>query len=50
MNKIEKEKNAKAFSEFWADKGYEKGERQKFWLSLSRDVLGIQHPEDYIFF
>ena len=50
MNKIEKEKNAKAFSEFWADKGYEKGESQKFWLSLLRDVLGVQHPEAYIFF
>ena len=50
MNKIEKEKNAKAFSEFWADKGYEKGESQKFWLSLLRDVLGVQHPEAFIFF
>ena len=50
MTELEKRKAAKAFSEFWQGKGYEKGESQPFWLSLLRDVLGIEHPEKYIDF
>ena len=50
MTDLEKRKAAKAFSEFWQGKGYEKGESQAFWLSLLRDVLGIEHPEQYITF
>ncbi len=42
--------NAKAFSEYWKDRGYEKGESQSFWLSLLRDVLGVEHPEQFIIF
>ena len=41
---------AKKFSEFWKDKGYEKGESQAFWISLLRDVLGVKHPEAFIVF
>ena len=41
---------AKAFSEYWKDKGYEKGESQSFWLSLLRDVLGVEHPEQFVKF
>lgn len=41
---------AKHFSEHWKNKGYEKGESQPFWLSLLRDVYGIEHPEEFIFF
>ncbi len=41
---------AKAFAEFWKNKGYEKGESQSFWLSLLRDVYGVEHPEQYIEF
>ena len=41
---------AKKFSEFWKDKGYEKGESQAFWISLLRDVLGVEHPEAFIVF
>ncbi len=41
---------AKAFAEYWKDKGYEKGECQPFWLSLLRDVLGVESPEKYITF
>ena len=41
---------AKAFAEYWSDKGYEKGESQPFWLSLLRDVYGVEHPEQYIHF
>lgn len=41
---------AKKFAEYWKDKGYEKGESQAFWLSLLRDVYGIEHPEQFISF
>ena len=41
---------AKKFAEYWNGKGYEKGESQPFWLSLLRDVYGIEHPENFIFF
>lgn len=50
MNDLEAKKQAKSFAEYWKDKGYEKGESQKFWLSLLRDVLGVEHPEQYISF
>lgn len=48
MTDVERKKAAKAFSEFWKDKGYEKGESQSFWTSLIRDVLGVEHPEQFI--
>lgn len=41
---------AKAFAEYWSNKGYEKGESQPFWLSLLRDVYGVEHPEQHILF
>ncbi len=41
---------AKKFSEFWKGKGYEKGESQVFWLSLLRDVLGVEEPHEFISF
>ncbi|MCC8047770.1 MAG: methylase, partial [Oscillospiraceae bacterium] len=41
---------AKAFAEYWKGKGYEKGESQAFWLSLLRDVYGVEHPEQFITF
>ncbi len=50
MTDSEKKKAAKAFADYWKDRGYEKGESQSFWLSLLRDVLGVEHPEQYISF
>lgn len=50
MNAHEQSKAAKRFADFWAGKGYEKGESQTFWLSLLRDVLGAEHPEELISF
>ena len=50
MKEVEQRNAAKAFSKYWENKGYEKGESQKFWLSLIRDVFGINHPEQYIDF
>ena len=50
MNETERRVAAKSFAEYWKDKGYEKGESQPFWLSLLRDVLGVESPEKYITF
>ncbi|HCE33928.1 MAG TPA: methylase [Clostridiales bacterium] len=50
MNDLEMKKQAKAFAEYWADKGYEKGESQKFWLDLLEHVLGVPNARDYITF
>lgn len=41
---------AKAFAAQWKGKGYEKGESQPFWISLLRDVYGVEHPETFISF
>ena len=49
-NDVNYREEAKAFAEYWAGKGYEKGESQKFWLSLLRDVYGVEHPEQFISF
>ena len=35
---------AKAFVQEWSGKGYEKGETQRFWLSLLHNVFGIDDP------
>jgi len=41
---------ARAFAAEWKSKGYEKGESQPFWLSLLRDVFGVEKPETEISF
>lgn len=50
MNDVEQRKVAKVFADFWLDKGYEKGESQKFWLQLLGEVLGLEHPAQFITF
>lgn len=50
MTEKEQRAAAKEFAEFWKDKGYEKGESQQFWLSLLRNVLGVEKPEEFIEF
>ncbi len=50
MNDLEIRKQAKAFAEYWANRGYEKGESQPFWLSLLQNILGVKHPEQFISF
>jgi len=50
MTEKEQKSAAKAFAEYWKDKGYEKGESQAFWMSLLRDVYGVTHPEQFISF
>ena len=41
---------AREFSEYWSGRGYEKGETQPFWISLLRDIFGIEQPEKFIRF
>ena len=50
MTEVNRKTAAKAFSEYWKDRGYEKGESQPFWLSLLREVLGVESPEKFITF
>ncbi|MBQ6860983.1 MAG: hypothetical protein IJO08_04995 [Clostridia bacterium] len=46
----EQSNSAKIFAEFWKDKGREKSQSQSFWLSLLRDIFGIEKPEQFIEF
>ncbi|MGE9993787.1 DNA methyltransferase [Peptoniphilaceae bacterium SGI.137] len=41
---------AKAFAERWSGHGYEKGESQRFWMSLLNEVYGVEHPAEFITF
>jgi len=50
MTDAKQKSAAKAFAEYWQDKGYEKGESQAFWLSLLREVFGVSEPEKLIRF
>lgn len=50
MTDAQRRAAAKEFSAQWAGKGYEKGQSQAFWLSLLRDVYGVEHPETFISF
>ena len=50
MTNREQRAEAKRFADEWKGKGYEKGESQKFWLSLLHDVYGIEHPDSFISF
>ena len=42
--------SAKAFAQRWKDRGYEKGETQKFWLDLLQNVLGVEDPYSFVNF
>ena len=48
MNEKEQKQKAKQFAEQWKNKGYEKGESQKFWLQLLSEVLGVENPTTFI--
>ena len=50
MTDAQRRTAAKEFAAQWAGKGYEKGQSQPFWLSLLRDVYGVEHPETFITF
>lgn len=46
----QKKRAAKEFATYWKDKGYEKGESQKFWLELLGEVYGVDNPSHFIEF
>ena len=50
MTDVQQRAAAKHFADYWKGKGYEKGESQKFWLSLLTDVFGVEHAAEYISF
>ena len=50
MIEADRKKAAKAFAEYWKDRGDEKSDSQSFWLALVRDVLGVAEPEKFILF
>ena len=43
MHATEQKRAVKKIVEYWKDKGYEKGESQKFWMSLRSEVLGVEN-------
>ncbi|MCL2573802.1 MAG: N-6 DNA methylase [Defluviitaleaceae bacterium] len=47
MTSTQQRAAAKKFADFWKGKGYEKEQSQPFWLSLLRDVYGVEHPEQF---
>ena len=50
MTDTDRKRAAKAFAEYWKDRGDEKSDSQSFWLSLARDVLDVAEPEKFILF
>ena len=50
MTDAERRKAAKAFAEYWKDRGDEKSDSQSFWLAFVREVLGVAEPERFILF
>lgn len=50
MTNQEQKMAANAFAEKWADGGKEDQHTQVFWLTLLRDVYGVENPEDVISF
>ena len=50
MNATEQKTAAKKFAEYWKDRGYEKGESQKFWIDLLEHVYGVEDITEFITF
>lgn len=50
MTEVQQRAAAKDFASKWKDRGRERADSQPFWLSLLRDVYGVEHPEDLISF
>ena len=50
MKNVDQKKAAKEFAERWKDRGYEKGESQKYWIDLLENVLGVNNAIDFIHF
>ena len=50
MKDTQRRAAARKFAEYWKDRGDEKSDSQSFWLSLLREVLGVNEPEKFVFF
>jgi len=50
MTQTEQKTAAKKFAEYWKDRGYEKGESQKFWIDLLEHVYGVEDITEFITF
>lgn len=50
MTDVEQRTAAKQFAKEWVGRGYEKGESQKYWMSLLQKVYGVEDPAAYIVF
>lgn len=50
MTQTEQKTAAKKFAEYWKDRGYEKGESQKFWIDLLEHVYGVENITEFITF
>ncbi|MBQ5852412.1 MAG: class I SAM-dependent DNA methyltransferase, partial [Lachnospiraceae bacterium] len=50
MRDTEQKVAAKAFTEYWENRGYEKGDSHSFWLELLENVYGITNPAHFINF
>ena len=50
MTEREQKAAAKKFAAKWKGKGPEKSDSQAFWLSLLRDVYGVESPDEFIEF
>ena len=50
MTDTQQKSAAKAFSEYWKDKGNEKQETARFWIELLGNVLGVENPISVIEF
>lgn len=51
MNTERQQREAAAeFANRWKDKGYEKGESQRFWLDLLGNVYGVDKPTEFVEF
>lgn len=50
MKDSEQRAAAKKFAETWKGRGYEKGDSQPFWISLLRDVFGVENIAEFIKF
>ena len=50
LDEKKRKQAAKQFADYWKDRGYEKGESQPYWLSLLRNVFGVEKPEQLVSF
>ncbi len=50
MKKEQQQQAARSFAEQWANRGYEKGESQQFWIDLLTHVYGVENFAEFIQF